>query len=86
MDFGRSGPVPGARRVASALIPVASRHRYLNVTHSQKPPEVIDGLKDAWMSFGGVPPPTRHRQPEAGDRSPALLAVFENEKEARPRY
>ena len=55
MDSGRPGPVSGAGRVASALILVASRHQYLNVTHSQKPPEVIDGPKDAWMSFGGVP-------------------------------
>jgi len=61
VDFGRLGlvadPETGRRRVAWALVVVLvfSRHQYVHITHSQKLPEVIDGLEDAWTSFGGVP-------------------------------
>jgi hypothetical protein len=61
VDFGRLGLVPdpetGRRRVAWALsvILVHSRHQYVHVTFSQKLSDVINGLEDAWIRFGGVP-------------------------------
>jgi transposase len=60
VDFGRLGLVPdperGGRRVAWALCVtlVHSRHQYVHVTFSQKLPDLIDGLEDAWEFFGGV--------------------------------
>jgi hypothetical protein len=50
-------PVTGRRRVAHALIVtlVHSRHQYVHITTSQKIPDLIDGLEDAWEFFGGVP-------------------------------
>ena len=61
VDFGRLGLVPdpetGKRRVAHALIVtlVYSRHQYVHVSHTQKLPDLIAGLDDAWEFFGGVP-------------------------------
>ncbi|MCK5651007.1 MAG: IS21 family transposase, partial [Gemmatimonadetes bacterium] len=60
VDFGKLGLVPdpetGRRRVAWALsvVLVHSRHQYVHVTYSQKLPDVIAGLEDAWLWFGGV--------------------------------
>lgn len=61
VDFGRLGLVPDpqtARRrcVVHALIVtlVYSRHQYVHVTTTQKIPDLIDGLEDAWEYFGGV--------------------------------
>jgi transposase len=60
VDFGRLGlvwdPATGRRRVLHALIVtlVHSRHQYVHVTHSQKLPDLIEGLEDAWEFFGGV--------------------------------
>lgn len=60
VDFGRLGLVPdpetGRRRVAWALLVLLtfSRHQYLHVTHSQKLADLIGGLEDAWVFFGGV--------------------------------
>ncbi|MCJ7628757.1 MAG: hypothetical protein MUO50_10265 [Longimicrobiales bacterium] len=34
---------------------VHSRHQYVHITFSQKLPDLIDGLEDAWIWFGGVP-------------------------------
>lgn len=59
IDFGRLGLVPdpktGRRRTAWALIVTLgySRHQYVHVTFSQKLPDLIDGLEDAWSFFGG---------------------------------
>ncbi|HEX7021893.1 MAG TPA: IS21 family transposase [Trueperaceae bacterium] len=59
VDFGRLGLVPAesGRRLLWALIVVLafSRHQYVHATHSQKLPDLIDGLEDAWEFFGGVP-------------------------------
>lgn len=61
VDFGRLGLVPdaetGKSRVVHALIVtlVYSRHQYVHVCHSQKFPDLIAGLDDAWEFFGGVP-------------------------------
>ena len=61
IDFGLLGlvhdPETGRRRRLWALIVVlvSSRHQYVHVTHSQKVPDVIDGLEDAWEFFGGAP-------------------------------
>ena len=61
VDFGRLGLVPdptaGRRRVLHALVVtlVFSRHQYVYVTHSQKLTDLIDGLEEAWASFGGCP-------------------------------
>lgn len=61
VDFGRLGLIPdsetGNRRVLYALLVtlVHSRHQYVHVTHSQKLPDLIEGLEDAWEFFGGVP-------------------------------
>jgi transposase len=60
VDFGRLGFVPepdtGQRRVVYALIVtlVHSRHQYVHVTTSQRLPDLIEGLEDAWEFFGGV--------------------------------
>jgi hypothetical protein len=60
VDFGRLGlvadPETGNRRVLHALIVtlVYSRHQYVHVTFSQKLPDLIEGLEDAWEYFGGV--------------------------------
>jgi transposase len=60
VDFGRLGlvadPESGCRRVLHALIVtlVYSRHQYVHVTFSQKLPDLIEGLEDAWEYFGGV--------------------------------
>jgi transposase len=61
VDFGRLGlvvpdPDTGRRRVVHALIVtlVYSRHQYIHVTTSQKLPDLIDGLEEAWEYFGGV--------------------------------
>jgi len=61
VDFGRLGLIPdpetGRRRVVWALVVVLvhSRHQYVHIAPSQKLRDVIDGLEDAWASFGGVP-------------------------------
>ena len=61
VDFGRLGlvwdPEVGHRRVLHALVVtlVHSRHQYVHVTTSQKIPDLIEGLEDAWAFFGGVP-------------------------------
>ena len=60
IDFGRLGLAPdeqrGRRRVLWALIVtlVHSRHQYVHLSHSQKLPDLLDGLEDAWEFFGGV--------------------------------
>lgn len=60
VDFGRLGLVPdpetGKRRLAHALIVTLgySRHQYVHVTFSQKLPDLIAGLEDAFAFFGGV--------------------------------
>jgi transposase len=60
VDFGRLGlvldPTTGRRRLVHALIVtlVHSRHQYVHVTASQKLPDLIEGLEDAWEFFGGV--------------------------------
>ncbi|HSH75623.1 MAG TPA: IS21 family transposase [Longimicrobiales bacterium] len=61
VDFGRLGLVPhpesGRRRTLWAMPVVLgySRHEYVHVTHSQKIPDLIGGLEDAWAFLGGVP-------------------------------
>ena len=61
IDFGRLGLVPdpetGRQRVAHALVVtlVYSRHQYVHGTRSQRLPDVLEGLEDAWAFFGGVP-------------------------------
>ena len=61
VDFGKLGLVPdpetARRRVAWVLsvVLVHSRHQYVHITFSQKLPDVINGLEDAWLWFGGVP-------------------------------
>lgn len=61
IDFGRLGLIPGPetgkRRLAWAMPVVLphSRHQYVHVTHSQRVTDLIDGLEDAWIFFGGVP-------------------------------
>ena len=60
VDFGKLGLIPypetGRRRTAWALIVTLgySRHQYVHVTFSQKIPDLIEGLEDAWVFFGGV--------------------------------
>ena len=60
VDFGRLGLIPnpetGRRRTAWALIVTLgySRHQYVHVTFSQKIPDLIEGLEDAWTFFGGT--------------------------------
>jgi hypothetical protein len=61
VDFGRLGfvhdPATGKRRSLHALIVtlVHSRHQYVHVTHTQRLPDFIEGLEDAFAFFGGVP-------------------------------
>lgn len=61
VDFGRLGlvwdPEAGHQRVYHALLVtlVYSRHQYVYVTASQKIPDLIAGLEEAWAFFGGVP-------------------------------
>jgi len=59
VDFGRLGLVPAGegRKMLWGLIVVlaSSRHQYVHATHSQKLPDLIDGLEDAWAFFEGVP-------------------------------
>lgn len=59
VDFGRLGMVmtESGRKLLWALIVVLafSRHQYVHVTHSQKLPDLLEGLEDAWEFFGGVP-------------------------------
>jgi len=59
VDFGRLGMVPteaGSRLLWALVVVLAfSRHQYVHVTHSQKLPDLIDGLEDAWEFFCGVP-------------------------------
>jgi transposase len=61
VDFGRLGLIPhpesGRRRLLWAMPVVLghSRHEYVHVTHFQKVPDLIQGLEDAWVFFGGVP-------------------------------
>jgi hypothetical protein len=60
VDFGRLGLIPHPetqRRRTAWAMPVIlphSRHQYVFVTHSQKLPDLISGLEDAWAFFGGV--------------------------------
>ena len=60
VDFGKLGLIPhpetDRRRTAWALVVVlpSSRHQYVHITHSQKFPDLISGLEDAWIFFGGV--------------------------------
>lgn len=60
IDFGRLGrvrdPETGKARLAWALVVVlaCSRHQYVHVTYSQRVADVIGGLEDAWVFFGGV--------------------------------
>jgi transposase len=60
VDFGRLGlvwdPEVERRRVHHALLVtlVYSRHQYIYVTPSQKIPDLIAGLEEAWAFFGGV--------------------------------
>lgn len=59
VDFGRLGLVPdgeGRRRLLwglSVVLP-CSRHQFLFVTFSQRLEDLIEGLEDAWVFFGGV--------------------------------
>lgn len=59
VDFGRLGLVPdaevGRKRVLHGLVVtlVFSRHQYVHVTHSQKLADLIEGLEEAWVFFGG---------------------------------
>jgi hypothetical protein len=61
VDFGRLGYVPdpgtGGKRLLWALVVVlpSSRHQYVHVTHTQTVQDLIEGLEDAWASFGGTP-------------------------------
>lgn len=61
VDFGRLGmvfdPDTGKQRTVHALLVtlVYSRHQYVHVCHTQKLPDVIAGLDDAWEFFGGRP-------------------------------
>ncbi len=60
VDFGRLGRVWDSEverhRILHALIVtlVHSRHQYVHTTFSQKIPDLIEGLEDAWIFFGGV--------------------------------
>jgi transposase len=60
VDFGKLGlvwdPELERRRLLWALIVTLgySRHQYVHVTHSQKLPDLIEGLEDAWVFFEGV--------------------------------
>ena len=60
IDFGRLGLIRDGlferRRLLWALVVtlVHSRHQYVHLTHSQKLKDLIGGLEDAWVFFGGV--------------------------------
>jgi transposase len=60
VDFGRLGlvwdPASERRRTLWALVVVLtfSRHQYVHTTFSQQLREVIGGVEDAWLFFGGV--------------------------------
>ena len=60
VDFGKLGYVPsdlfGRLRLLYALIVTLafSRHQYVYLTHSQKLPDLMEGLEDAWVFFGGI--------------------------------
>lgn len=60
IDFGRLGlvwdPATERRRTLWALIVLLSfsRHQYVHTTFSQQVGDVIGGLEDAWLFFGGV--------------------------------
>ncbi len=60
VDFGKLGLIPcpetGRRRTAWALLVTLgySRHMYVHITFSQKIPDLIEGLEDAWLFFGGT--------------------------------
>jgi transposase len=60
IDFGRLGLIPhtasGRRKAAWALIVTLaySRHQYAHVSYTQTAQDIITGLEDAWMFFGGV--------------------------------
>jgi transposase len=60
VDFGRLGkiydPETEHNRIVWALIVTLgfSRHQYVHVGFSQKLPDLIDGLEQAWDFFGGV--------------------------------
>jgi hypothetical protein len=60
VDFGKLGYVPsdlfGRLRVLHALVVtlVFSRHQFVYLTHTQTLQDVIEGLEDAWVFFGGV--------------------------------
>lgn len=60
VDFGRLGVIFDAeserRRVCNALVVtlVHSRHQYVHLTHSQKLPDLIEGIENAWAFFEGV--------------------------------
>lgn len=60
VDFGRLGVVYDSEaqrnRVCHALVVtlVHSRHQYVHLTHSQKLPDLIEGLEEAWAFFDGV--------------------------------
>jgi transposase len=61
IDFGRLGLVPSPddpskKCVVHALVVtlVHSRHQYVHITRTQKLPDLVNGLEDAWEFFGGV--------------------------------
>lgn len=60
VDFGRLGiiydPATERNRVLHALVITLcfSRHQYVYTTHSQDLPSLINGIEEAWESFGGV--------------------------------
>jgi transposase len=60
IDFGRLGRVwdPDTERLrlawALVVVLIHSRHQYVHVTYSQRVGDVISGLEDAWVFFGGV--------------------------------
>ena len=61
VDFGRLGIIYDAiaarDRVLYALVITLcfSRHQYVYTTHSQKLPDLIAGIEEAWVFFGGSP-------------------------------
>jgi hypothetical protein len=61
IDFGRLGLVPSPddpskKCVVHALVVtlVHSRHQYVHITRTQKLPDLVNRLEDAWEFFGGV--------------------------------
>ena len=61
VDFGQLGRVwdreTQRQRMLYALLVTLpySRHQYVHVTYTQKLPDLIQGLEDAWAFFDGVP-------------------------------